>query len=375
MDKEQPYEEKRSRPLNFSISLVVAMVLSVVTLFISDTDFRLDESSIEPILTFPPDNPDDLQLWFARSQKENTEITADGLTVWSKKPQQGAITTRIPLDVDKLGKNAFVSVKATVVNSDKPFGDETQNKFGKRPSMVIVRPSTEDRVESLRDFLYKPLNMSEKTQYWHAVARVDERTTTLNAHMLLRSPGAWTLEALDVSSVSLSLRYLFALSGTILCWFLLFGLIVRRLFEGRHWSLQVLGLIGVIGVGLGASFSRKVLRLLNEQVTNLTHYVSIDASAHMLGHVIVSIGALVYMGLSIRSVTNVLILNLMVAMFVETLQAHLPHRNSSIEDIGYGMVGALAATVLAMMFWFVKIIYARLFNRQQTAVDDDYSGR
>lgn len=359
MDRANHQAPKSADSVSLAVPLVVAALLAAITMLISTADFRVNDASVQPVVTFPPATPSDLQVWQAKSQKDNTEITEDGLAIWTGKPEIAAISARLPWDANQHKGNAYVLVKASVEVIDKTYTDTIEKQRPNRRSLLIVRPTTGDRKERLRNYMFKRLSMADSTQSWNTVNHIDNRTDTINVHLLLRAPGAWSLNSLEVSSFSLSLTYLVTLTIVLLAWALVFGVIVRRLVAGRHWWLQVVGLVSVIGIGLGAGLSGSAIGFLGAYLAPLTQFMSGDQLWHVLGHFILSIGVLLMTRLSLRSLVNVIAINIVTALFIESLQAHLPYRSTSLEDIAYGMTGALAATALVLFIWLVRALVCK----------------
>ncbi len=333
---------------------IVACLLSVATLAISSIDFRVSQQSLVPQLLFPASNPEHEGSWAAGLEAKNTLIEPDGLTIWSNEPVNAIVTSKQSWDRNRHGKNQFVLVKARVVKSELPFKDKMHESEKGLDSVLIVRPRATSADTWLHNYLFESLSTELPSQQWETIGRISEQKVRLHAHLLLRSAGAWRLELLEVSSFSLAGRYILAIAAVVVLWLALLGIVVRQLVSGKSWWLQVVSAMSVACVMLGAALSGSVLAPLAPMLTLASDLISVDHLEHVLAHMVLTVGAFVFLGVHCRTVVSVILLNMIVAMFVESIQAHLPHRSANIDDILFAMIGAIVGVAMVVLFSSVQ---------------------
>lgn len=342
---------------------LMACVLSVTTLTSSSTSFRIDQDTLIPLFTLSANDPEEVIAWEVAGDIENTNLNYFRPTLWSKNPNRTVVKSFQRFDSEKHRNNSFVVINASVSRANLPYGLETNNKFGSLDSAIVVQSNSESSNKYSQEHLFKLLDPEHQSQSWTTISGIDSRTNLIKIQMLLQTPGAWTLEQLDISSVSLSANYIvFVVPLAVLWgafWFFLIRHIAKHLERGKHRWLRFIGLSTIAMMMLGAVLSRSVFSPLRSFLVPANAIISMDLALHIIAHFIFSIVVLVFRRNSWQVIGNVILLNLIIAMFIESVQAHLPHRSANIEDLIYGMTGAAGAIFIAMVCRQVHALIAK----------------
>lgn len=355
----------QSAPLNTLLWLfIIACILTAAAVATSSTNFRINKDTLIPLITFPNDSTDKVTNWEVVGDIENINFNNTRPIIWSNKPNRTVVKTLQQFDRDKNRDNSFLLVNVSISRADLPYGLETNNKFGSLASAIVVQSNTESNEKYFQEHLFKILDLERQTQSWTTVTSIDSHTSWFKIQMLLQTPGAWTLDRLHISSVSLSTNYIAALVPLVLLWgvfwFFLLKHMAKQLERGEHWWLRLIALAAIVLMMLGAVLSRTVFSPLRSILVSANEIIAMDLTLHIIAHFVFSIIVLMFQRISWQLICNVFLLNLIIAMFIESAQAHLPHRSANIEDLVYGMAGAATAIFIGLVIWQVHTLYAKL---------------
>lgn len=334
---------------------LVTCMLSLVTWLGGSSDFRIDrQKTIEIPVNFPGEN----LVWKKIGERENIQIDRGGITILSHNPGKARVYRDIfigepnhsLLQPDLILTEARIRplnilVDSSMIGIDSRFHIQQRNFSDER---------------KFRLFAHTPLSFKEdgstRPISVQSVTRQIEGSDTLRVSLVLHSAGAWKLEQLDLYKGRLAKSYLIFLivvSALWLCLLLrvisiyakksvlrssilifLSGTVLVLAFVPIRHSSSVSSVIGwFVGEALPANWS-----VLMESV--LINY------QHFLAHFILTVILLCISGTSSHLIQRVVLLNIGLAVSIESWQSHSFIRTSQALDIGEATVGMAVAVLL-----------------------------
>ena len=297
--------------------------------------------------------------WAIRGKIENVDIGASSIEISSPLPGNGRIIRDWPIEAGSAG--SLIGVRGIARATGKYISPVFDGVSGR-----LDVKETYSEADSRPGILFRHPFVGPVPGQWNfsTISRINPSAKTLNISLVKHTSGSWLVQELQIFTFSYSRLYLLCAAVLICLWLFfiwkLFGIMFRgELPRLKSWKFilpSVCFLLVLIFALVEFNVFRVLSQLLNVQVRVLvdlekhSRALSLLLSLHILVHFIGTLVLLVSYGEASKSRLRILelaaLVNLAVAIGVESLQSHSFTRASQWQDISHAMFGALFAFVL-----------------------------
>ena len=298
-----------------------------------------------------------VENWTTRGDSAEFSLCDNAVCVRTHSKGRSVLIIEIPLDNLLSDGSNWLEYQVIV----EPLPEVVPVNVDGRPSFIVARAvsSSAKRFKNIGSVIY--LNRGAGKKKHRRVIDSREQVHFFQAHVVIRDGVAVRISDMKFSVIEHSMVYLALRALIFLAWFILIGLLTLKVLAAISFQSR-LALAGVFVMALfiGASgYAPTLSRKLGSYLTahwdfQLQQLVPMSAllmlaSIHFIFHYVLTVALAMLLRRTSLTYTQIIVLNLCLAIAIECVQMGIPNRSADLLDIAAAMVGVCLGLLSAYL--------------------------